>query len=113
MKGESRSEHNPIHVSGDGASMKAERLAPLEERVRQLPHQNQSDEGVVSLDTGSLKLPSQLTAEEKSGIFGLEPITFFIIVFALAFIVFIAYLISIEPPKAGEGPAPASVEQQP
>lgn len=109
MKEESRSEHNPIHVSGDGASMKAERLAPLEEKVRQNPN----NEGVINVDTGSLKLPSQLAEKGKSGLFHLEPITIIILIFVLAFVGFIAYLISIEPPKTKDEPAPASVERQP
>ncbi|MDT4896252.1 MAG: hypothetical protein QOH25_1329 [Acidobacteriota bacterium] len=114
MKRESRREHNPIHVSSDGALEKAEQLAPLEERKGKPTHQNFKDEGVISVDTGNLKLPSDFTErrEEKPRMFGVEPIAVVIIIFALAFIAFIAYLISIEPPKGKDEPVPA-VERQP
>ena len=50
--------------------------------------------------------------EGKGRLLGLEPVTIVILTFALTFIAFIAYLISIEPPKEKEEPAPA-VEKQP
>lgn len=110
MKRESRREHNPIHVSSDGALEKAEKLAPLEERKAK----NARDAGVISIDTGALKIPSDLTERgaEKSRLFDIEPITLFIMIFALAFIAFIAYLISIEPSKAQNEAVP-TIEQQP
>ena len=114
MKRESRREHNPIHVSSDGALEKAEKLAPLEERARKSARQNPNVEGVINVDTGSLKLPSEFTEkkEGKSGLFSVEPITLVILIFSLAFIAFIAYLISIEPPKDKDESVPA-VERTP
>lgn len=113
VKEESHSEHNAIHVSGDGAAMKAERLAPLEEMVRRSSPGNQSAKDALNDDDASLKLPAHLGEEKKYRLFGIEPITFFIMVFALVFIAFVAYLISIEAPKDKEEPAPAVIEQRP
>lgn len=111
---ESHSEHNPVPASGDGGLIKAERLAPLEERTRPQSAQKQSDKGVINVeDTGDLKLPSQLATEEKAGVFGLEPITIIIMILSLAFIAFITYLISTEAPKPAGEPAPAAIEREP
>ena len=115
MKRESRREHNPIHVSSDGALEKAQQLAPLEERAGKLARQtSNNEEGVINVDTGSLKLPSEFTEkkEGKSRLFNIEPITLIIMVFSLAFIAFIAYLISIEPPQSKEESVP-TVERTP
>jgi hypothetical protein len=114
VKRESRREHNPIHVSSDGALEKAEQLAPLEERKGKPARQNSRDEGVISVDTGDLKLPNDFTekGEEKSRLFNVEPITLIIMIFTLAFIAFIAYLISIEPSKA-QDESPPAIERQP
>ena len=114
MKKESRREHNPIHVSSDGALEKAQQLAPLEERAGKFARQNSNEEGVINVDTGSLKLPREFTEKEegKSRLFNVEPITIVILVFSLAFIAFIAYLISIEPPQGKDEPVPA-VEGKP
>ena len=114
MKRESRREHNPIHVSSDGGLEKAEQLAPLEERKGKPARQNSRDEGVISVDTGDLKLPNDFTEkrEEKSRLFNIEPITLIIMIFTLAFIAFIAYLISIEPPQSKEESVP-TVERAP
>jgi hypothetical protein len=114
VKRESRREHNPIHVSSDGALEKAEKLAPLEEHKGKPALPTSRDAGVISVDTGALKIPSDLTEKgaEKSRLFSIEPITLFIMVFSLAFIAFIAYLITIEPPKGKDESVPA-VEQHP
>ena len=113
MKSESRSEHNPVEVSSEEALEKAERLAPLEERAQKPAHQKSKDEGVIKVDTGSLKLPNDFSDEEgKSRLFSVEPITVVILLFALAFIAFIAYLIAIEPQPARDEAVPA-VEQKP
>jgi hypothetical protein len=111
---ESWSEHNAVQVSSEEAMEKADRLAPLEERERKPANQQSEGEGLIRVDTGDLKLPSDFTEkrEGKSRLFGLEPLTIIIMVFCLAFIAFIAYLISIEPAKAKDEPAPA-VERQP
>jgi hypothetical protein len=107
---ESREEHNPIHVSSEEGLEKAERLAPLEERAVKSTHQSLNNKGVISVDTGDLKLPESFTGkgEGKPRLFGVEPITIIIITFALAFIAFIAYLISVEPPKTNDEPPPAA-----
>lgn len=101
VKRESRREHNPIHASGDGALEKAELLAPPEERVKKQPRQNSNHDGGMAVDTGELKLPEEFTEKEegKSRLFGLEPVALVILIFALAFIAFITYLISVEPTK--------------
>ena len=101
MKGESRREHNPVHGSSDNASQKAEQLAPLEEREKHHGSQNSNTEGVMAVDTGELKLPQEFTerGEERPRFLGLEPVAIVILIFSLAFIAFIAYLISTEPPK--------------
>ncbi|HUQ30878.1 MAG TPA: hypothetical protein VM095_02115 [Pyrinomonadaceae bacterium] len=111
VKRESRRDHNPVQVSSEEALEKADQLAPLEEQKGRPLRQNSDGEGVILVDTGDLKLPSDFTEkDEKSRLFGIEPITAAIIVFALAFIAFIAYLISIETPKAKEESIP-NVEQ--
>jgi hypothetical protein len=101
MKRESRREHNPVRGSSDGASQKADQLAPPEERARKSTNQNSNNEGVMAVDTGELKLPKEFTEKEdgKSRFFGLEPVALVILIFALAFIAFIAYLISNDSPK--------------
>lgn len=107
---ESRSTHNPVHASSEEGLEKAAQLAPLEERVGKSTHQITNNEGIISVDTGNLKFPSEFTEkrEEKSGPFGLEPVTIVILIFALAFIAFITYLISIAPPKVKDEPPPAA-----
>lgn len=114
MKRELRREHNPVHGSSDGASQKAEQLAPLEERERKHTVQGSNDEGVIGVDTGELKLPKEFTEreEERSRFLGLEPVALVILIFSLAFIAFIAYLISIEPTKAKDDPIPATEIQR-
>jgi hypothetical protein len=101
MKRESRREHNPVQGSSDGASQKADQLAPLEERAGKQAVRNSNTEGLMGVDTGELKLPKEFTEKEegKTHFFGLEPVALVILIFALAFISFIAYLISIDSPK--------------
>ena len=101
MKRESRRDHNPVQGSSDNASRKAEQLAPPEEHGAKQALQTRNNEGVLAVDTGELKLPKEFTEREevRSRFLGLEPVALVILVFALAFIAFIAYLISIEPPK--------------
>jgi hypothetical protein len=101
MKRESRREHNPVHGSSDGASQKADQLAPPEERAGKPVNRNSNNEGVMGVDTGELKLPKEFTEKEegKPRFLGLEPVALIILIFALAFIAFIAYLISIDSPK--------------
>jgi hypothetical protein len=100
VRRESRREHNPVQASSDGTSQKADQLAPLEERAGKPADSN--NEGVMVVpDTGKLKLPKDLTEKDegKPRFLGLEPVALVILIFALAFIAFIAYLISIDSPK--------------
>jgi hypothetical protein len=111
---ESWSEHNSVQVSSEEAMEKADRLAPLEERAGKSANQKSDDKGLIRIDTGDLKLPSDFTEkrEGKSRLFGLEPLTLVVLVFCLAFIAFIAYLIYTEQPKVKEESVP-TVERQP
>jgi hypothetical protein len=112
VKRKSRRRHNAIQASSDEGLEKAEQLAPLEERAGKSANQNSNNGGVITVDTGSLKLPKEFTEkeEEKSGLFGLEPVTIVILTFALAFIAFVAYLISIEPSKVNDEAATPAAE---
>lgn len=111
MKSELRREHNPVQVSSEEALEKADQLAPLEERKATRTRQDSNEGGVIRVGTGELKLPADFTerADGKHRLLGIEPVTIFILVFSLAFIGFIAYLISIEPPP----PPPARDEAVP
>ena len=108
VKGAKRRRHS--HYTGrkrrDTASL-SELLAPLEE---QNPAQAQaqaqapekpSHDGAIVVDSSSLKVPSDFVEaeNEQARILGLEPVVLVILLGALAFIVFIAYLISTEPPR--------------
>jgi hypothetical protein len=115
VKRKSRHKHDAIHATSDEGLEKAAQLAPLEERARKSKPQNSNAGGVIRVDPSSLKLPKDFTEQEegKSGLLGLEPITIVILTFALAFIALMTYLISIEPPKAKDEPAPAPVAESP
>ena len=99
MKEETRREHNPIQGSSEEALGKAAQLAPPEERAKRPGDLASNVEGVLATDTGNLKLPKDFTErrEEKSGLLDVEPITILILIFSLAFIGVMAYLISIDP----------------
>lgn len=95
MKRESRRTHNPVETSSEESARIASNLAPLEEQQRR-----QDKNGSIVLDTGELKLPKDFIEEDKqSEGYGLDRVVVFLLVIVLAFIAFIAYLISIEPPK--------------
>ena len=113
MKRERRRKHNPVQASSDEGLEKAEQLAPLEERARKPAGQNSNNEGLMVVDTGDLKLPKDFTDKDegKSHFLGFEPVALVILIFSLAFIIFIAYLISMEPSKAKDNPAPAAETQ--
>lgn len=57
--------------------------------------------GSIFVGTGELNLPKGFDPEQEqdANLFRLDPVVIFILVAVLAFIGFIAYLISIEPPK--------------
>ena len=95
MRRDTLHNHNPLKASHEETSALASSLAPLEEQEEgRRRHQN----GAIVLDTQELKLPKELIEESKpvKGL-GLEPVVIFILALLLAFIAFIAYLISIEP----------------
>ena len=92
-----RREHNHL-VPHQGEPVElAARLTPLEETQKG----DSNNGGAIVVDTSALNLPRDFTErEEKRGLlFGLEPIGVIILAFSLAFILFITYLISIEPAK--------------
>ena len=101
VRRETRREHNPVRASSDGALEKADMLAPPEERVKKSADKEVKNGGVMKVDTGELKLPNDFTekVDSRARLFGLEPIALIILVFSLAFIAFITYLIATEPPK--------------
>lgn len=102
MKGERRREHNPVHASSDGALERAASLAPPEESAKKSAEDKGQKNGVMMVaDTSGLKLPDDFTEREdkKSQLLGMDRIALVILIFALAFIAFVTYLISIEPPK--------------
>jgi hypothetical protein len=98
MKGESRREHNPVKSMSEEAATLASSLAPLEEQEG--GEQSRHPNGAIVLDTGKLELPKGFIEEDKGeDSFGLDRVIVFILALALAFIAFIAYLISIEPSR--------------
>jgi hypothetical protein len=101
VRRESRREHNPVRASSDGALEKADLLAPPEERTSRSADKGAKSNGVLTVDTGELKLPNDFTEKEdgRARLFGLEPIALIILVFSLAFIAFITYLIATGPPQ--------------
>jgi hypothetical protein len=89
-----RREHNHLVPHQGEPGELAARLTPLEET-----RESKSDNGgAIVVDTSAVHLPKDFTErEEKQGrLFGLEPIALIIFVFSLAFIAFIAYLISVQ-----------------
>jgi hypothetical protein len=91
-----RREHNHlIPHQGEPVELAA-RLTPPEETQRRDPNNG----GAIVVDASALTLPRDFApGKEKRGLFGLEPIGLVILIFSLAFILFITYLISLEPAK--------------
>ncbi|HEV2913053.1 MAG TPA: hypothetical protein VGX92_07035 [Pyrinomonadaceae bacterium] len=103
---ESRRKHNPVKTSSREAAERAAQLAPLEERGNGggggASRSATGRDGALVVDTGALKLPEGLMEEADAptqSLFHLEPVVLVILVFALAFIAFITYLIATEPAK--------------
>lgn len=98
VKKESSRSPSPVKAKSAEAAAHAAHLAPLEEQNGK--QRNQNGDGAIVVDTAKLALPKGVIEEEKDGarLFGMNPVVLFIFCFALAFIAFIAYLISIEPP---------------
>ena len=101
VRRETRREHNPVRASSDEALEKADMLAPPEERMSRSADKGAKSGGVMTVDTGELKLPRDFTEKEdkRARLFGLEPIALIILIFSIAFIAFITYLIATETPK--------------
>jgi hypothetical protein len=96
-KGESRREHNPIKTVSEEAATLASSLAPLEEQEN---GERKAQSGAIRLDTGKLEVPKGFIEEDKGDDgFGLDRAVLLIMALALAFIAFIAYLISVEPQR--------------
>ena len=83
----------------------SEMLAPLEEqspaRAQAQAPEKRNHDGAIIVDATKLSVPSDFAAGEhgQRHILGLDPVVLAILLLALAFIAFIAYLISIAPPK--------------
>ncbi len=92
----------------------SEMLAPLEEhphaqksqqvqalQAQTQAHDSQNHNGVIIVDGSSLKVPSDFveTDDADKRLLNLEPVVLAILLMSLAFIAFIAYLISTEPAK--------------
>ena len=101
VKKEPRRLHSPVKAKSAEAAEHAANLAPPEEQNGKKARQaSANQDGALVVDTGDLKLPKGVMEDEKGGtrLFGMDPVVLFIFCFALAFIAFIAYLISIETP---------------
>jgi hypothetical protein len=92
--------HSHVAASGDTQDLAAQ-LAPLEERdgSRQTRAGAHDNGGSIVVDTGALKMPEGLAAEQEEGkrLLGFEPVVLVIILLMLAFIAFIAWKISEMP----------------
>ena len=101
VKKEPRRLHNPVKARSAEAAEHAANLAPLEEQNGKQKNQGTDNNGAIVVDTGELKLPKGIIEEDNGGaeFFGMDPVVLLIFCLSLIFIAFIAYLISIEPPK--------------
>ena len=100
MKKETRREHNPVRAVSQTAAERAAQLAPPEELDKEGANRRQTKAGAISTDTGRLPLPQDLLEkEDDSRPFRPDPVVIVIFFLSLAFIAFITYLISTEPPK--------------
>jgi len=84
----------------------AERLTPLEETEEfkdspQVDGQPRGADDTIRVDSKSVPMPEHLIDDEREGasIFRLEPVVVFILVVMLAFIVFVAWQITLMPEK--------------
>jgi hypothetical protein len=99
-----RGSHAARHRTEPSGSVEdvAAQLAPLEEQTA-ARKSGANNGGAIVVDTGTLKLPEGLVEEKqkKRLILGVEPVVFFIIAFAVLFILFIAWQISRMPTPSG------------
>jgi hypothetical protein len=84
----------------------AERLAPLEETdafgdSQQKDASARTPDDTIRVDSASVQMPEGFAEDEREGasIFRLEPVALFILLAVLAFIVFVAWQISLMPTK--------------
>lgn len=95
---------------GDADQLAAQ-LAPLEEQDKQAAaervgrglkstnDQADRDYGAIVVDSDNLKIPIGITEEQNEKQFlGIEPVVLVALIFSLAFIVFIAWQITLMPP---------------
>jgi hypothetical protein len=89
--------HSHVAAGGDTRELAAQ-LAPLEERGGGGAAQggaSRNNGGSIVVDTGALKMPAGLAAQQEDRrILGFEPVVIFIVVLALAFIAFVAWQVS-------------------
>jgi hypothetical protein len=111
-----------LHWPGSGHDHKeheanvAERLAPLEEteafQESQQKDSAHAPDDTIRVDSASVQMPESFVDDEREGasIFRLEPVALFILLAMLAFIVFVAWQISLMPTKQDPtaGPQAAS-----
>jgi hypothetical protein len=83
----------------------AERLTPLEETdAFKRSHQQDGDhapDDTIHVDSSSVRIPETFVDEDREGasIFRLEPVVLFILCVMLAFIAFVAWQVTLMPPK--------------
>ena len=83
----------------------AARLTPLEETEEfKQSHQKEGEhapDDTIHVDSASVRVPENLVDEDREGanIFHFEPVVLFILVVMLAFIVFIAWQVTLMPEK--------------
>ena len=98
--------HWPGSQRGHGRDEEiAERLTPLEETEEfRKSHQVEGRHGAddtIHVGSASVRMPDQFAEDEREGasIFRLEPVVLFILLAMLAFIGFVAWQITLMPPK--------------
>ncbi|MGA9997214.1 MAG: hypothetical protein WBP93_17480 [Pyrinomonadaceae bacterium] len=94
-----RTRRSRVKMGSEAAKLKAQLMPPEEQPTPAAAEQGRNNGGAIVVDTSSLKVPRDFTEEEEegAGLFHLEPVTLVILILALSFIAFIAYLISITP----------------
>lgn len=103
VRKKSRQSHRGGKTNSSGESESAARLAPLEERKGAKVQPNSPHDGTLTIKTGELKLPRELTEEEAAAqrFLPIDPFVFAVLCFAIIFILSIAYIIwsGWEPPR--------------
>ena len=101
IKNELPHDHSAVEALSPAAAKRAAQLAPPEEQGGSAVAASSYNNGKITVDTSSLKLPRGFLEEEEERLRVLRPDPAVIVILgiAIAFISFIAYLISIAPPK--------------